>query len=983
MSARMLEEPRKKMMKGTVRVLLAGALLLLVAPRPAFAVGEQAGRLRGVVTEAGTGVPVPAAKVEIRSSSQIGGPRSTHTGDDGKFDFLNVTPGRYEITVTVEGIRPVRRRASVALAQTVDLDIPFSAEMAAVETTVIQEERKRLDQDRVSTGVVLTSERESKLATGRRYQDIAQQAPGVVGGGNPVMAGGTFRHNRYLVDGLDITDPVTNTFSANFNFDVIAQEEAITVPVDAQYNSMGGVINLITKTGSDRWEVDSSFYLQHQALTGGGRYGSKLYESKLLDQSDPRPPKADYAYNLNVGGPLVKQKLWIYISTQYRYRLVSTVPGPPLNEQHPASDRHDIYPRLKLTWAISPRQRLTLSFNADPAFIYNTRNLNPNPNTYAPESEYTQKQLGEFGTLSWDAFLTEKLLLSVQAGLIFQRLIITPSNDDLVNSTHFDQATSITYNAAGFARNQDDQRWRFQLDPTITWSRDGWLGSHTFKAGVQFQYLHHYQASSTPGNSLYTDDTSQDPSLSRDPASRSLPTPCNPLHPYPMAGSMATPCYQSTFYEPNRALGRGGYGVGTFIQDLWKPTRWLTVLGGLRIDYGRYTNSLGEVVQNLLGFGPRVAVNVDLSRDGRTLFKFAYGRANEVNTLLSAGQADLGGFKSTYQFNPATGRFDQFFSSGGGTTGYDLRGICQDGPDKGKATLACGNAALNLHPPQTDSVIVSLERALGASVVGGIQYTYRKFSYLWDDIELNQRSTLDGRDVAYYVDPRYGNISAYRPAPDSWRRYNGVDFSITGQPSPNWFFFVAYTLAFLDGSLSDQFGPLYDQPNRNFLFHGYLPDDHRHQVKAQAYYTWGGLTVGANLVFLTGAPATRLFRTAFGFVDYGRNGWNGVDPGSDPNDIRKWTELRSPDIMNIDLRAQYDFHQLIRQHITLIADIFNAFDLATPAAAGATNQAGFENRNTANYGNVTGRQLPLAVQFGLRYQWGGDIRANAAPTKPQ
>ena len=58
-----------------------------LAERAALAVGEQNARLQGVVLEAGTGVPMPGAKVTVRSDAMIGGSKSATTDDDGRFDF--------------------------------------------------------------------------------------------------------------------------------------------------------------------------------------------------------------------------------------------------------------------------------------------------------------------------------------------------------------------------------------------------------------------------------------------------------------------------------------------------------------------------------------------------------------------------------------------------------------------------------------------------------------------------------------------------------------------------------------------------------------------------------------------------------------------------------------------------------------------------------------------------------------------------------
>ena len=196
-------------------VLAVACAAPAVAEQSAYAVGEQNARLSGTVLEAGTGVPMPGAKVTIRSEAMIGGSKSTMTDDDGRFDFLSIPHGSYDVTVEYEGLQPIKRRVKLQLGETRTLKLDFAAELAQGETTKIFEERTRIDSEKVSTGRVLTAEQQSKIATGRSYQNIVQQLPGVVGGGNPVMAGGSLRHNRYLVDGLDITDPVSNTFSSN------------------------------------------------------------------------------------------------------------------------------------------------------------------------------------------------------------------------------------------------------------------------------------------------------------------------------------------------------------------------------------------------------------------------------------------------------------------------------------------------------------------------------------------------------------------------------------------------------------------------------------------------------------------------------------------------------------------------------------------------------------------------------------------------
>jgi hypothetical protein len=337
--------------------------------------------------------------------------------------------------------------------------------------------------------------------------------------------------------------------------------------------------------------------------------------------------------------------------------------------------------------------------------------------------------------------------------------------------------------------------------------------------------------------------------------------------------------------------------------------------------------------------------------------------------MLLSSYADRGPAEVDWSYNRATGRFDKFYSSAYGDNGYDLKGRCPDGIVR----VECGNARLSLTPPSSDSVVASIERELLANVSGAITYTFRYIGNQWQRTELNALRTLDGGDFLRYGDRRYGSIPAYHPSADAFRRYNGIDFSMQGSPTQALNFYVAYTLSFLEGTYEDvigseQQGTRGTDPPRDFRLAGYLADDHRHQIKAQASYTWQGLSAGVNLTYLSGAPTTRLYEKPIDYI--GRYGWRGVDPGLDPNDIRKWTELRSPDFFNLDVRAQYDLDAALKKghHLSVIVDVFNVLNLQTPIEPNA-NLAGFENRFGPTYGQVLNRQQPLRVQLAVRYQY--------------
>src|SRR4051812_40665035 len=97
----------KKLLSGT----LAG--LLLLGAGAVFAVGENVGRITGIVREASSNSAIAGASVTVTGPALIGPPRSTQTAEDGRYEVLNLPPGTYDVTVSVSGANPLTRRVLV------------------------------------------------------------------------------------------------------------------------------------------------------------------------------------------------------------------------------------------------------------------------------------------------------------------------------------------------------------------------------------------------------------------------------------------------------------------------------------------------------------------------------------------------------------------------------------------------------------------------------------------------------------------------------------------------------------------------------------------------------------------------------------------------------------------------------------------------------------------------------------------------------
>ena len=198
--------------------LATTSVLLIATARDAYAIGQSTGRVTGTVTEAQTQAPVPGAAVTVSGGSGVH--KKTQTGDDGTYEIRDIPPGTYDLVVSYEGMKPIKRRVVVRPDEATPVLIEWSAEAAGGD-------------DGRPGGAPphepgLAADGAGRLGRAREpapalapYQAIATQIPGVTanGGGNPNVKGATSRNNRYVVNGLDLTDPVTNTFSANFQQD--------------------------------------------------------------------------------------------------------------------------------------------------------------------------------------------------------------------------------------------------------------------------------------------------------------------------------------------------------------------------------------------------------------------------------------------------------------------------------------------------------------------------------------------------------------------------------------------------------------------------------------------------------------------------------------------------------------------------------------------------------------------------------------------
>ncbi len=928
-------------------VILVGLTFVTGAlvPRVAFAAGEQEGRIRGVVADAVSGQPFPGMTITAKSPALIGEPRRVDSDDKGRFELPALPPGTYTVEFSYPGSTvPLVRTAIVQLGEAATLNVKWSLETLEAEAVSVVSRQQLTRPDSTQTGATRGMDTLNRLPTGRSYQGIAQQVPGVSGGSNPNIKGGFSSSNRYLIDGVDVTDPISGTFTKNLTFDSMSQLEIITGGFDAEYNALGGIINVVTGRGSDDHHAVASLYLNHQKLSASGTYGSNVWEGLQPFNETEAGKNQSYEASIDIGGPILKRKLWYGLTYQYSQTESSIVKGPPLGVppygiQHPSRVFVGHLLRGKLSAAPSQKHLITLSANADPASLSNTAQ----GNSFLGVAETHQNQGGLVATARWQWFATNSLTSETRLGYLGNGLEIGPEADPRLGGS-FDAAGCDKFSGINCTWDwnrprrvnvfdgttwhqgpnyRTDDRYRVSLDQYLTLRGSG-FGYHDAKVGIQSQHVWRRRFQETPGGSVFQDTV-------------------------PGVGLEAGLCDPTTFVGCDRRIDYASYdvtqkgnGVGFFIQDRWwTPLQWLSVSPGLRIDYGRVVNRNNQPLATLLALGPRLGLTADVTRDGRNVLFGYYGRSTETLPLDVAASIDetVVGVTKTWGWDAMARDYTRKIAETGGDAGVVI--------DK------------DVKAPRSDEITFGFRREFLPDTVTAVEYTWKRLNYTWDSVEQNRVWDPSGTRVVGYLDPAKEGLAVFKyTTPYAPRRYQGVILKSEGRPSAKWEYHASHTLSW---TLSQNVS---SNPRQQRFNTGWSSADLRHYVRLYAaYYLMRDLNMGATFSYLSQAGDT--MTKAF-YNQQTNSRANFRSPAgtttTNPNDPNAISEFRLPPLATLNLRLQYNvLPSSTKNRVYLTADIFNVLNSRTPT--------GVTSSDLPTFGQVGSRQAPRRFQLAVSWMY--------------
>jgi hypothetical protein len=873
-----------------VRTLAALMVALLVAWP--VAAQEQRGTIEGVVKDA-SGAVLPGVVVEARSAN--GAVLSTTSDANGIYRFPSVAPADYTLTATLSGFSVAKNTVRAGLGTVKSVDFVLSP-AGVTESVQVTAETPLVDVRQSARQTNIRAEQVELLPKGRDFTTLVTQAPGANAEaklGGLSIDGASAGENRYIIDGIETTDIQHGTSGKNVIADFIEEVQVKSSGYTAEFGgATGGVINVITKSGTNDWRGNALFNWESSRLAGERRPtlrsvpGSPALVTPVEYVDYPKDKSDRIEPGFAIGGPVVKNKAWFFGAYQPAFTTIerevnpTTAKNPAAGTFNEDQKNQVQYATGNITSQMSDALRARGAFNNSWS---KSEGLLPSlAGTDNPTTNYTKgtkfPNYSISGNLDWVA--SPKLFFGVRGGYYFSDFSdFNVSTDPRIifstgNNLNFPEVPATLQRSSGFSNiptntltTRDQQtRLYFQADGTVYGNLGG---QHQLKFGAQADRLGNNVLSGESNNLVRLRWNTQ--LTAGDPTSRGT-------YGYYQVRSNGVNPKQGFITEGDIKMNV----IGLFIQDSWTVNNRLTVNLGVRTEQEKvptYTTG-ADIPEFGVEFNfadkvaPRVGFAYDIRGDGRTKAFGSWGVFYDI-FKLELPRGSFGGDKwLEYYYTLDTFDWTNLTASASCPPACPGRLIL--GPvDFRHPSFGSDSIDPELKPMKQQEATVGLEHQFNDVVALSARYVHKQV-----DRGIEDTGSLDANNNEIYIiaNPGEGLAEFAFPGvklPKPVRDYDSVEVALEKRFASNWFLRSSYLWSRLygnysglsqsdeNGRTSPNVGRLYDYPMMMFKDGGQavlgpLPTDRPHQFKTQFIYQFGfGTSVGVNQYVASGLPVTR------------------------------------------------------------------------------------------------------------------------------
>ena len=516
----------RRRLSGARRTVAALLFVLAAIPLLGQAVpAEQKSSLASVrgtltTTQADASGGLAGITVKLTQQPSPGAPLTADTDDAGRYEFKEVEPGAYVLSVSQTGFAPFSKTLALKPAEAAVVDIRLELQTVAEQVEVSETAQTIATEDATTPSVSLTQRQLISLPTAQeKIREVLPVTPGVVKtmDGKLDFKGSDENQSLLLVNSARTTDPVTGSFAVPVPTDAVQSFNIYKTPFNAGQGSFtGGLVEVETKPPDDGF----SYRLKSFIPSVLGKQGSMIG----LQEATP---------GLDFSVPLIKHKLLFSEIFQYdmKKRTVRGLPWP-----HDISKKQGFSTFSTLEAILSEHQVVTLTVNAYPLRVQHADINALVPQPASNDLNQTGETLG----------LTDRYQFG--SGAIFSTVAQYTRFD---SNAHGQGLADMLITPEGYGGNYFN-RWsrkgkEFQLVSAYQFAKKQWLGEHELHVGVDFDH-----------RSFLATSTS------------------NPVQILAQDGTLAE---QITFL-PGTVLNAADSAVAEFIQDHWvMNSHWAADLG--------------------------------------------------------------------------------------------------------------------------------------------------------------------------------------------------------------------------------------------------------------------------------------------------------------------------------------------------------------------------------------------------------------------